>query len=140
MLTAVTGLLQRPDGQAALSRRISSRYRFVQASFSRPRIKPSIFTYCSRSAMSRRVGPKAPSRSGHDGVELVSGAPSPDHSAKYDIPNTPWLVHRDRESSLDEAPSSQSRAKYFHSTISGDWTDQEALEGQRLVALQEKSG
>ena len=30
-------------------------------------------------------------------------------------------------------------AKSFHTTISQDWTDQEALEGQRLVALQEKS-
>ena len=30
-------------------------------------------------------------------------------------------------------------AKPFHTTISKDWTDREALEGQRLVALQEKS-
>ena len=29
--------------------------------------------------------------------------------------------------------------KTFHTTVSGDWTDQEALERQRLVALQEKS-
>ena len=33
----------------------------------------------------------------------------------------------------------QPLAKSFHTTISKDWTDQEALEGQRLVALQEKS-
>ena len=31
-----------------------------------------------------------------------------------------------------------SLAKSFHRTISKDWTDQEAVEGQRLVALQEK--
>ena len=32
-----------------------------------------------------------------------------------------------------------SAAKTFHTTISKDWTDQDALEEQRLVALQEKS-
>ena len=36
--------------------------------------------------------------------------------------------------------NAKSLAKSFHKTISKDWTDQEALEGQRLVALQEKSG
>lgn len=35
--------------------------------------------------------------------------------------------------------STQSVAKSFHATISEDRTDQEALEGHRLVALKQKS-
>ena len=44
-----------------------------------------------------------------------------------------------RDVSVFQAPSSQSDAKSFHTTISEDRTDQEALEAHRLVALQEKS-
>ena len=42
---------------------------------------------------------------------------------------------------VSERPRSipHSVTKSFHTTISEDRTDQEALEGQRLVALQEKS-
>ena len=36
-------------------------------------------------------------------------------------------------------PDAESVTKSFHTTISKDWTDQEALEAQRLVALQGKS-
>ena len=49
--------------------------------------------------------------------------------------------HRNERRNLSEIRKSdpQSVAKSVHTTISKDWTDQEALEGQRLVALQEKS-
>ena len=44
-----------------------------------------------------------------------------------------------RDESVFQALNSQSDAKSFHTTISEDRTDQEALEAHRLVALQAKS-
>ena len=56
-----------------------------------------------------------------------------------------FVVTMSRRYRLDErivdlgASNTQSVVKSFHSTISQDQTDQEALEGHRLVALQQKS-
>ena len=48
---------------------------------------------------------------------------------------------RERPQRIVEIPTSNRRsvAKSFHTTISEDRTDQEALEAHRLVALQQKS-
>ena len=54
------------------------------------------------------------------------------------------IIHSGPSGTVDgisEKPTfnAQPLTKRFHTTISKDWTDQETLEGQRLVALQEKS-
>ena len=70
--------------------------------------------------MSRRVDPR---------VRLREGG---EESIDYD-------VRVEGQKGTLRTSEAYSNAKTFHTTISKDWTDQDALEGQRLVALQEKS-